>query len=180
MSETTSNLATADLYSSGQPTVVSNAKVSPEEMEFACVNLISQFENQIDSAKSRSSHVEDAGTNADKLLSVLLDFVENNLSGEASTKPCMQAIEKCSFASLAHKEGLNSLGWGFAISNLFGKSVCSDERVRQTYGELGDALLTTCVTVLRQAVATVGSESETAKSIEQSTAVFVEEFKANW
>jgi len=178
MSQTHSNLTTAELLGGQQP-VVASSKISPDDLEFACVNLISQFENQIDSAKSRSNHVENAGVNADKLLAALLDFCESKLP-EGASASVMPVIEKASFASLAHKEGLNSLGWGFAISNLFGKSVSSDPRVRQTYAGLGDALLTASVAVLREAVATVGFESETGKSIEQSTAVFVEEFKANW
>jgi len=179
MSQTHSNFTTAELMSGQQQPVVANSKISPDDLEFACVNLISQFENQIDSAKSRSNHVENAGVNADKLLAVLLDFCDNNLP-EGAPESVMNEIKKASFASLAHKEGLNSLGWGFAISNLFGKSVSSDPKVRQTYKDLGDVLLSASVAALREAVATVGFDSETGKSIEQSTAVFVEEFKANW
>jgi hypothetical protein len=178
MSQTQSNHLTTDVLL-GRQSSPASPSISHDDLEFACVNLISQFENQVDSAKSRSNHVENAGENADKLLSALLNFCEENLSSE-SVENVMGQIEKASFASLAHKESLNSLGWGFAISNLFGKSVSSDETVRKTYTDLGNELLAACVAVLREAIAIVGTDCETGKSIEQSTAVFVEEFKANW
>lgn len=183
MSHTQPNLTTAALFEAQAQAPAAPAapasNSSPDQLEFECVNLISQFENQIDSAKSRSNHVENAGANADKLLAALLDFCDKNFVDGAPTD-VMALIEQASIKSLFHKDKLNGLGWGFAISNLFGKSVCSDDGVRETYEGLGEALLSACVGALRAAVATVGSESETGKSIEQSIAVFVEEFKANW
>lgn len=152
---------------------------SQAEIEMGCINLISQLEMQVSSAKSRNDHVERAGENTDKLLSALLDFCDDFLVDESLARS-MAAIEKASYASLAHKEVLDSRSWGFAIRNLFGTAATSDESVNQTYTLLGDALLEACVAVLREAVAAVGSESETGKTVEQSIAVFVEEFKANW
>ncbi|QEG21430.1 hypothetical protein [Mariniblastus fucicola] len=159
--------------------VATGIKVSSAELELGCINLISQLEMQIESARSGSGHVEKASVNTDKLLSVLLDFCDQYFDGDTAGV-ALESIEKASFASLAHREVLSSLGWGFAVRNLFGKSVCSDDRVRQTYDSLGNALLTACVSVLRQAVLAVGCDSAVGKTIEQSTAVFVEEFKANW
>jgi len=172
----TNSIPNSDAQSTGLPV---GAKVSNAELELGCINLISQLEMQIDSAKSSSNHVENASSNTDKLLSVLLDFCEEYLDESATAGP-MKQIQKAGFASLAHKEVLGSLGWGFAISNLFGKSAGTDERVQETYGKLGDDLLCACVAVLQQAVDAVGADSETGKTIEQSAAVFVEEFKANW
>lgn len=156
-----------------------NTTVDHAELELDCINLISQLEMQISSARTGSEHVENASGNTDKLLSVLLDFSERNFD-EATSVKVMKDIKKASFASLALKEVVASLGWGFAVRNLFGKKLCSDDQVRQTYEDLGDALLGACISVLRQAVVAVGFESETGKTIEQSTAVFVEEFKASW
>ncbi len=153
--------------------------VSPAEFELGSINLISQLEIQIDSAKSRSNHVANASENTDRLLSVLLAFCDEFLAGEHFAQ-ASQSIEKASFASLAHNEVLSTRSWGFALKSLFGSDVCNDESVRQTYDQLGEALLKACVAVLTQAVATVGSDSPTGKTIEQSTAIFVEEFKANW
>ncbi len=149
------------------------------EIELGCINLISQLEMQIASARSRSSHVEKASDNTDRLLTVLLNFSDEFLTGEKFEKAC-QSIEKASFASLAHKEVLTTRSWAFALRSLFGSDACSDDSVRQTYDNLGEALLHACVSVLRQTVATVGYDSATGKMIEQSTAVFVEEFQANW
>lgn len=156
-----------------------NIKVSNEELELDCINLISQLEMQISSARTGREHVEKASGNTDKLLSALLDFCERNFDEAAAAVP-LQNIKKASFSSLALKEVVASLSWGFAVRNLFGKKLCSDVQVRQTYEELGDSLLCACVSVLRQAVIAVGSESEVGKTIEQSTAVFVEEFKTSW
>jgi len=164
---------------STNPPVASTTKVSPAELELNCINLISQLEMQIESARTGSEHVENASGNTDKLLSVLLDFCECNLDKE-SNAASLKNIEKASFASLALREVVGALGWGFAVRNLFGKKLCSDDEVRQTYESLGDALLCACVSVLKQAAEAVGPESAVGETIEQSTAVFVEEFKANW
>ncbi len=153
--------------------------VHRQELELAAISLISQLELQIQRAFERGSHVESASENADKLLTVLLDFSDAHLSDGAAALT-LKEIEKASFSSLAHREMLNSLSWGFAISNLFGKSASSDERVRQTYNGLGEALLCACVSTLRQTVQEVGTDSPQAQTIEQSIAVFVEEFRANW
>ncbi len=153
--------------------------VANAEVEMGCINLISQLEMQISSAKSRSNHVEQAGENTDKLLSALLEFSDEFLVDESHQR-AMDAVEKASYASLAHKEVLNTRSWGFAIRNLLGKAAMSDESIKETYLLLGDALLESCVSVLREAVAIVGSESDAGNTVEQSIAIFVEEFKANW
>ena len=155
------------------------SNVSNAELELGCINLISQLEMQVDSARSSNNHIENAGANTDKLLTVLLDFCEEYLDESVTDGPVKQ-IQKASFSSLAHKEVLGSLGCDFAISNLFGKSAGTDARVKETYTKLGDDLLRACVAVLQQAVVAVGADSPTGKIIEQSTAVFVEEFKASW
>ena len=160
--------------------VAGGSQLSSSELELGCINLISQLEIQIASAKeSRTDHIENAGENGEKLLTVLLDFCTQYI-GEAEAAQPLQEIERASFASLALKQAIGSLGWGFAISNLFGKSVCSDEKVRESYDALGQSLLTACVSVLRQAILAVGPDSEIGQTIEQSTAVFAEEFNANW
>jgi len=171
---------TDSLGSATQSNVLpTGSKVSQSELELSCINLISQLEMQIASARTGSGHVENAPANTDKLLSVLLDFCDMNLD-KASAESALKDIHKASLSSLELKEVLASLGWGFAFSHLFGKSVTTDVRVRQTYAALGDSLLCACVSVLKKAVETVGTESPAAEMIEQSTAVFVSEFKANW
>jgi hypothetical protein len=176
MSQTDSQLTPT--AGSAEPPLAT-ANVSHSDLELGCINLISQLEIQISSARRKSGHVEKASDNTDKLLTVLLDFCEEFLGEQVSAR-AMKDIEKASFASLAHKEVLGSLSWGFAIQSLFGKSACADERVRLTYEALGEALLGACVSVLRQAVTTVGFDTSIGKTIEQSTAVFVEEFRASW
>lgn len=155
--------------------------VSQAELELGCINLMSQLETQIASARGdgRGGHVENASENTDKLLSLLLVFCDDFLVGEKFDRACA-AIEKASFASLSHKEVLNTRSWGFAIRNLFGTPACKDASVRGTYDALGESLLAACVTVFREAIAMVGFESEFAEIIEQSAAVFVEEFKSAW
>ena len=180
MSQINPNLPTVPQNNEQQ--LPTGAKVSQAELELSCINLISQLELQVESARSgnsRGRHVENAPGNTDKLLSVLLDFCDNNFD-KASADASVKSIQKASIDSLALREVLGSLGWGFAVSNLFGKSVVSDVRVRQSYESLGESLLTACVSVLKQAVTTVGPDSPAAEMIQQSTAVFVEEFKANW
>lgn len=174
MNQTNSNTTLASTTQQSDGVSVCHA-----DLELAAITLISQLEVQIQKAIDRGSHVEKASEIADKLLTLLLDFSERNLS-EESANTALKDVEKASFSSLAHREVLNSLSWGFAISNLFGKSVCSDERVRQTYDRLGEDLLGACVSTLRQAVGAVGPESTQAETIEQSIAVFVEEFRTSW
>lgn len=149
------------------------------QLELAAISLISQLELQFEKSFGRSDHVENASGNSDKILTQLLDFSDKHLSEESAAK-ALQQIKKASFAGLIHKEALDTLSWGFAISNLFGKSVNSDARVSESYKNLGDALLTACVSVLREAVAAAGTGSQQAETIEQSTAVLVEEFKSSW
>ena len=153
--------------------------VSHADLELDCINLIAQLETQIESAKSGSGHVEKASENTDKILNALLHFSEEHFEGERFDR-AVASIEKASYASLAHREVLNTRSWGFAIKNLLGKSADSDASVRQTYEKLGDATIETCVTVLREVALLVGPETDCGKTIEQSTAVFVEEFRANW
>jgi hypothetical protein len=154
--------------------------ISQAELELGCINLISQLEIQVASAReAKGGHVENAAENTDRLLEVLFEFGEEFLNPERQKKAC-DAIQKASYASLAHKEVLNTRSWGFAIKNLLGKPACSDASVRQTYDNLGESLLAACVTVLQQAAASVGFESETGQMIEQSTAIFMEEFKTSW
>ncbi len=154
-------------------------KFADAEVEMGCINLISQLEMQASSAKSRSDHVEQAGENTDKLLSALLEFSDEFLVDDSHQR-AMDAVEKASYASLAHKEVLSTRSWGFAIRNLLGKAAVSDESIKETYTLLGEALLAACVSVLREAVAIVGSESTAGRTVEQSIAIFVEELKANW
>lgn len=155
------------------------AKVSHGELELSCINLIAQLEIQVESARTRTGHVENASENTDRVLTQLLDFADAHLVGKRFEQS-ISAIEKASFASLAHKEVLSARSLGSKIRNLFGSNACADESVRQTYDKLGDSVLEACVEVLRQAVATLGAESSAGATIEQSTAVFMEEFKANW
>ena len=42
-----------------------NSVASPAELELACINLISQLEIQIENAKTRNYHVENAGDSGD-------------------------------------------------------------------------------------------------------------------
>ena len=159
---------------------VATANFHQAELEIASLGLISQLEMHVEKmGTNRNSKVESASESSNKLLTLLLDFSDSNLSEDAAAKS-LKAIETASFASLAHKEAIDTLSWGFAISNLFGKSICSDEGVRTSYERLGEAVLTACVAVLRQVVAVVGFDSTHAETIEQSTAIFVEEFRANW
>ena len=151
-----------------------------EQLELKTLGLISELEMQLEKvSSSRNTQVEGASEYSNKLLTLLLDFTDENFpDGEGAAS--MKSIEVASFASLAHKEAIDTLSWGFAISNLFGKSICSDERVCKSYDKLGDAVLTACVTVLRQAVTAVGFDSSHAETIEQSSAIFVEQFRASW
>lgn len=150
------------------------------ELELATLGLISELEMLLEKLpSSRNAKVEGASECSNKLLTLLLDFIDANFpAGKAAES--MKAIEIASFASLAHKEAIDTLSWGFAISNLFGKSICSDERVCESYRNLGESVLEACVTVLRQAVATLGFDSSYAENIEQSSSSFVEQFRARW
>jgi len=121
-----------------------------------------QFEKTI----SRSDHVENASGTTDKILTQLLEFSDKHLPEESAAR-AMKEIQKASFAGLVHKEALDTLSWGFAISNLFGKSVSSDPRVSESYKNLGEALLTACVSVLKEAATAAGTDSQQAETIEQ-------------
>ena len=159
---------------------VATSNVHHAELEIAALGLISELEVRVEKISSNSnSKVEGATETSNKMLTLLLDFADKHLPEDAAAKS-LKAIETASFASLAHKEAIDTLSWGFAISNLFGKSICSDERVCTSYTRLGEDVLAACVTVLRQVVAAVGFDSTHAETIEQTTAILVEEYRASW
>lgn len=171
--QTTSNTSKLDL----QHVNTGNRTASPAELELACINLISQLEMQIENAKTRSNHIEKAGDNADTILNVLLHCCEEYLSGD-QFQSAIEAIEKASYASLAHREVLNTRPWGFAIKNLLGNAAANDPSVQQTYQQLGNALSVACNSVLNVFSELAGADC--GRTIQQSAAVFVEELNANW
>ncbi len=179
MNQETENKTVQDLNNASNATRGTENMI---EFEIGCINLISQLETQVASARGdggRNGHVENASENTDKLLELLLNFCDEFLTGERFDN-AFEEIKKAKYASMAHKEVLDTRSWGFALMNLFGAHACSDASVRQSYDNLGDALLGACSATLLQAIEAAGSDSEIGKTVEQSLVVFVEEFQASW
>ncbi len=154
---------------------------SDAELELGCVDLLSQIEVLIASARGdrNGRHVENAETRCLKLLEILLDFSEAHLTGDYFNASC-EAIERAQFATVAHKQVLENLGWGAALKHLLGADILSMKGVSESYQKLGTVLLNTCLTVLEQASKSAGEDSQVATMINQSAAIVVEEFNSSW
>lgn len=176
---TTSNTNSIESTSCDSTNALASKTAATAELDLACVNLISQLEMQIESARNRSNHIEKACENADEVLNLLLQFCEDHLTGDRFEN-AIKSIENASYASLAHKEVLDTRSWGFAIKSLLGNAAANDPSVLQTYQNLGKAVSVACVSVLNQFADLAGVGSDRAKTIQQSAAVFVDELNANW
>ena len=154
--------------------------VNQAELEMACVDLICHLESAIATAKEvgREEHMKEAASTANKILSRLLTFSDNFLSGDEARQTrdeIVNALDESSAYTAAQK----TRTWGSAIKRTFGGAE-DNETIKRAYETLGLSLIRACATVLYHAIAVVGFESPLGKQIDQSTVVFVRELKESW
>lgn len=176
--------ASAAATTSPTPAVASNVTsqlTSAEfiELEAGVVDLLCHLEHllsNIREAEPADKH-EVLVEVSQKMLSVMLDFVEAFLSGSSLAKSS-EEIATAFTNSQVLKELTHNVSIGGLLRRTFGGTDPNQVVIDETYNDLCRALKRAVVTLLFHAIQAVGLETPIGQQIDQSTLLFVSELES--
>ena len=156
------------------------SKAEQQAVEIACVDLISQLENQVAKANdmARDDFIDESADIGRKILARLSEFSSDFLEGKSALQ-AKNEIQLAQTFCYTYEQVLKTRTFTNAILRTFWMVEESDA-IKAAHAQLGDALARSCATVLYHAVVLIGNDSESGKQIDQSTLVFVQEMKQAW
>jgi hypothetical protein len=144
----------------------------------ACVDLISQLENDFASAHAgyRGDQVDESAATSKQMIERVVNFSETHLTDFINE--LAPSITAAIAAGHEHKQVVRGRSWAKTIVSVFVDKVESD--AAQTHEKLGEATVLAFSTAFNIAIQILGAESPIGEQVQQSLDVFVEEFAQSW
>lgn len=154
--------------------------IDEQTLGIACVDLIGRLEQCFTRARAlpQSEYIDEAGTNARKLIDLLRKFACQHLRAELSNQ-AFDEIGKASTVALTYDEVLKTRPLGNALLRAFWKADEVDS-IKDAHSKLGNALIRATSATLFHATALLQSDSDLATEIDHSAGLFVSEICNNW
>ena len=151
-----------------------------QELEQACIDLISQLEYKFATAKEMPEvdFIDESSTIAKDMLSSIQSFCDQFLNGKAEEQ-VHEEILACKTMCDTFEEVLKTRSFGNAVMRTFWKAEESSEIVA-TREKLGKSLVRGCAATLYHAIVLLGLDTAFSKQIDASAVVFINELNNSW
>ena len=151
-----------------------------QELEISCINLLSKLENVLAKAieLEKDDFIDEAAEIGRVMLSNLSAFTTKHLAGEAADQAADE-IGKAETRTYAYEHVLQTRPFVTSLVRAFW-NVEEKPEIVDAHQKLGDALARASTVALYHTVSLIGPDSEFGQEIDQSTVLFVEQFKASW
>ena len=155
-------------------TTTINNELVPNDMELACFDLLSKQENVIDQLVQPDGRADEVGMldGSLQIMTTFLAFSDKYNDDRAAIELASRLTELADRVALLKKQLLSQSSW-------FGRKTPASE-LRKEYLILGDAIAKMSAIELANCSRFFQPGSRHQKSFQESTLVFLREFKARW
>lgn len=165
------------LPSSFHPNNVSpatNNEVAPNEVELACIDLLARQENVIDQLVQPDERADDVGMldGSLQIMTTFLEFSDKHCDDQKAIDLSARLAELADRVAILKKDLLSQTSW-FASKK-------PAAELRQEYLELGDAIAKMSAIELAHHSTLFRAGTQQQKSFQESSVMFLKEFKARW
>ena len=151
-----------------------------QELEKACVDLLSKLEYTFATAKEMSEvdFIDESASIASDMLATLVQFSDQHLDG-AAAEQVREEITVSKTMCGTFEEVLKTRSFGNAVMRTFWKADESDE-IKTTREKLGKSLVRACAATLYHSIVLLGLDTTFGQELDSSAVVFVAELNETW
>ncbi|MEO1526378.1 MAG: hypothetical protein AAFX06_13140 [Planctomycetota bacterium] len=175
-------MISSDHHSNSTDTSLKSGPLSDESrilLESACVDLIGEFEQMLEAARSEreAGFLGESMLLGKKMLLTLVEFVDGYLEAEKLRNAVDLLTEGCALADAGIKLS-SSQSFG-AVKRVFGRRPATDVEVADAHRSLGTAIANALSVALNSAVQILG-EARMTEDINDSLKPMLAELRGKW